>query len=601
VLSFFFVISSHKTEQTMKFLRNLLASFLGTIIAGTLLIFIVFGMITALLSMDDEVVIKDNSVLLLKLDRQVVDRVSDNPFDNLNIQGMNIEDKMGLNDLLNVIDKASRDEKIKGIFMNITDLSAGAATLEEIRTALMEFKKSKKFIIAYSDQYSQGGYYLASTADKIYLNPEGLVEFRGMSANLMFFKNALQKLEVEPVIIRGTGNKFKSAVEPLTEEKMSEANRKQTSVYMGSIWQHILKGISESRNIPVDSLNAFADNMTIRNAQACLDNKLVDGLIYFDEVQDELKKLVEVEDDKDFNMVGYERYNKYAKFQPFAAHKIAVIYATGEIGMGKGDFETIGSETLSGLIRKARKDNRINAIVLRVNSPGGSALASEAIWREMELASKEKVVVVSMGDVAASGGYYIACNADTIVADHTTLTGSIGVFGIIPIIDKFMKNTLGVTFDTVKTNLHSDIGSMYRPMNDDEKAVIQFEVDRIYSSFLSHVSKGRGIEVAMVDSIGQGRVWSGINALELKLVDVHGGLTDAIKIAADMAGLKTWTIEELPVQKDPFEKIMNIMSKGNSAMISTGFPEGDRILKAFKSLSGMRGIQARMLFDLEIK
>ncbi|HPF94712.1 MAG TPA: signal peptide peptidase SppA, partial [Tenuifilaceae bacterium] len=421
--------------------------------------------------------------------------------------------------------------KIRGIYIETEGIPAGAATLEEIRASLEKFKESGKFIISYSNVYSQKSYYLASVSDKILLNPEGMVEWVGLRSEIMFFKGALEKLGVEAQILRH--GKFKSAVEPFMYDKMSPENREQILTYTGSIWNHWVEGISKTRNISAEQLNQFADDLTIRNAKTALDNGIVDSLVYKDQVINMLKELTDTKPKKDINSVSLAQYTKVKpkrQHKGFIKEKIAVVYASGEIVMGDGNEGAVAGERFGRAIREARRDSTVKAIVLRINSPGGSALASEVIWREVKLATEVKPVIVSMGDVAASGGYYIAAPADYIIASPTTITGSIGVFGMMPNVKEGMNKKLGITVDVAKTNRNSDFGSLFRPMTAEERAIGQLSVEEVYKTFIGHVAEGRETTVEKVDEIGQGRVWSGANAISINLVDEFGGLQKAIDI-----------------------------------------------------------------------
>ncbi len=588
------------------FFKFTLASMLGFILAGILLIFVVAGIIGAMIAAagDDTVTQKPKTVLTIDLTQGVTERTSKNPLENFNFQAFKSENKIGLNDILSQIERAKTDENIKGIYINSSSIEAGISTVEEIRNALIDFKTSGKFILSYNEVYSQGAYYLASVSNKIYLNPEGLVDFKGLSAQIMFYKDALDKLGVEPIIIRGKNNKFKSAVEPYMYNHISEANKLQTLTYMGSIWNHILKGISDTRKISVDQLNVMADSMYVNSAKAAKEYKLVDDLKYYDEVLAELKKLSDTPEKDDINFMSISEYSKVPQLatgKGVSKNKIAVIYATGQIDMGKGSAEEIGSEGLSSAIRKARLDTTVKAIVLRVNSPGGSALASEVIWREVVLAKKAKKVVVSMGDVAASGGYYIAAPADKIYANPVTITGSIGVFGILWNGQNLM-NKIGINTDAVNTNAHSDIGNMFRPMSDGEYAVIQKSVEDIYDVFLGHVAEGRNKTKAEIDSIGQGRVWSGYNAKEIGLIDEFGGLNDAIKGAKELAKLDDYRVVEYPEQKEPFEEIMESFgAKAQLYFTESQLGETFKYYQQIQNLTKLRGVQARIPFVIEIK
>lgn len=593
-------------------MKSFWGSFLGTlvgVIVTTILIFLLFValMVTSIsqISSKDERIIKvkPGSVLHVTLESEIPERTSKNPFENFSFGDDFKKLPIGLNDILSNIEKAKKDENIKGIYLDISSISAGIATLEEIRNALIDFKSSKKFIVAYSEGYEQGAYYLATVADKIYLNPEGSVDFKGLSRQIMFFKNLLEKLEVDMQIFRH--GKFKSATEPFFLDKMSHENREQTMTYINSIWDYIVEGISKQRNISVNDLNKYADNMLITDAESALNYKLVDKLLYKDEMLDILKELSGAKSADKINSVEMHKYTHAPETvdEPVTKIKIAVVYASGSIESGDGDANTIGSERISKAIREARLDSNVKAIVLRVNSPGGSSLASDVIWREMVLAKKVKPVVVSMGDVAASGGYYIACAADAILAHPNTITGSIGVFGLFPNMKNLFANKLGITVDTVNTNTHSDFGNPYRPVAKDETEVIQKWIEDVYTDFIGKVGNGRGMTPAQVDSIGQGRVWSGIDGKKNGLVDEFGGIKDAIALAAKKAKLEEYKILELPKQKEPFEEFFNelldkdaMMEKKLKQELGSSYENYARLKNVLK----YKGIQARMPYDVVI-
>jgi protease-4 len=586
-----------------QFFKTLFASLIGSLLALFIFIFIIIGIIGAVAALsgtDKEVEVKENSILVMKFDGPITDRSSKNPFQNLGAI-FSKEEAIGLDDILNNIEKAKEDENIKGIYIEITSIPAGIAMVEEIRTKLLEFKNTGKFILAYSEYYSQNAYYLASVADKIYLNPQGAIDFKGLSAELMFFKNALAKLEVEPQIIRH--GKFKSAIEPFILDKMSDENREQTMTYMSAIWNHTVEGISKSRNISKEELNKIADEMLLQKAEDAVKYKLADQLAYKDEILEILKEKTEAKAVDKINSVSIADYTfaKENKKKDFTKDKIAVIYAVGEIDSGEGDDEKIGSERISKAIREARLDDKVKAIVLRVNSPGGSALASEVMWREVVLAKQAKPVIVSMGNVAASGGYYISCAADTIVAEPNTITGSIGVFGVLFNAQGFMNNKLGVTIDTVKTNLHADIGSIYRPLTASERDIIQKSVEHVYDVFITRVAEGRKLTKEKVDEIGQGRVWSGVDAKRIGLVDVLGGLETAIEIAAQKAGLENYKLVSLPKQKNPIDELFSNGTSGvEEAMIKYFLGENAKYYMTLDRLKRYSGIQARMPYEIEI-
>ncbi|MDB5014011.1 MAG: signal peptide peptidase SppA [Daejeonella sp.] len=581
-----------------QFFKFLFASILGFILSFALLIILLFA-IVAISSTDEEVEVADNSVLHINLDYPIKERTVKGPFEKFSFLGFDTKKTLGLNDILANIKNAKTDDRIKGIYIDASSLSAGFATIEEIRNALLDYKKSGKFIIAYSEVYSQGAYYLASVADKIYLNPEGLIDFRGFSSQILFFKGALDKLEIEAQVIKvGT---YKSAVEPFILDKMSDPNRKQVTSFLGSLYDHFLSQVAESRKLSKDSLFSIANNALVRNAEDAVKYKLADGLRYKDQVLDDLKSRTGLDRKKDLKSISLEEYTPSSEEKSTSDNKIAIIYASGEITGGEGDENTMGSERISRAIRKVRFDDKIKAVVLRINSPGGSALASDVIWREVVLTKKVKPVIVSMGDVAASGGYYIACGADSIYAEPNTITGSIGVFGIIPNMKKFFNNKLGITFDGVKTGQFADLGSVNRPLTDFEKSLIQKEVNNIYSSFTKKVAAGRRKTQTYVDSIGQGRVWSGKEALGIGLVDRLGNINDAIKSASKKAKLNDYKIVEYPSQKDPIKSFLD-QSSSDVKLYFVKQELGSNYLyyEQLKSALKFSGIQTRLPYDFII-
>ena len=539
-----------------QFFKFVFASMVG-IIFSSILLFVIFivGVTAIVSSSKDTIEVTENTILHVNLNLPIIERSSSNPLDNLDLGPFKGEKVLGLDDILKSIKNAKSDTNIKGIYLDVSYMMTGFATMEEIRTALLDFKKSGKFIIAYSEVYTQGAYYLASVANKIYLNPQGLLELKGFSSSVMFYKGALDKLDIEAQIIKvGT---FKSAVEPFILGKMSDENRLQTTALLGSLYNNFTAEIATSRKIPQDSIIAIADGLKSRSPQDALKYKLVDALKYKDEVLDELKGKTGIAKAKNLKTVTITEYAKTVKNMGTSSDRIAVIYANGEINGGEGDENSIGSEGISKALRKARLDDKVKAVVLRVNSPGGSSLASDVIWREVLLTKKAKPVIVSMGDYAASGGYYIACAADAIYAEPTTITGSIGVFAIIPNMQGFLNNKLGVTFDGVKTGQFADLGDISRPLTDAEKMILQREVNRTYQDFIKRVADGRHVSAAYVDSIGQGRVWTGEQAIKLKLVDKLGHLEDAIAAAAKKAKLKEYKIVNYPEIKEGFFGLLN--------------------------------------------
>lgn len=585
------------------FFKFTLASIVGFLVAGLLLIFITVGIFSAILSGTDEAIkIDSNSVLVLKFDHKIVDRAKKNPLEGLDLGMFQSIKTVGLNDILNCIRKAKTDPDIRGIYLNPTDIQAGIGTVEEIRAALKDFKTSGKFIYAYGDAFSQKAYYLVTVADSVMLNPQGVVDFKGLGGEATFFKKGLEKLGVDMQIIRH--GKFKSAVEPFILDKMSPANRLQTETYMKSIWNAMLTDISASRHLSFDELNDIADMVaTFRKADFALQKKLIDGIKYKDQAIEDLKVLTNTPKKDDVKSVDIYNYIKVPESKgdkPFPRQKIAVIYASGEID-GPASDDGIKSEDLSRTILEARRDSSIKAIVLRIDSPGGSAFGSEVIWREVKLAAATKPLVASMGDVAASGGYYIACAADSIIADRTTITGSIGIFGMIPNVHELLAEKLGITNDVVKTNEHSDMISVTRPMTTFEKNLMQQNIEEGYDTFITRVADGRKIKKAEVDSIGQGRVWAAPDAKNIKLVDTFGGLTDAIALAQKMAKLENFRIVNLPKLKDPLEELLKeISGSAQAKFMQNEFGDNYRYVEQLRSIIAERGVFARMPNNIEI-
>jgi protease-4 len=587
------------------FFKFMFASMLGMLIMSVILFFVLVGMIASMASfMEKELVaVSENTLLKIELNTAIPDRTSKDPFSEFDFATMESKKSIGLNDILKNLDKAARDGNIKGIYLDLSSIPAGIATIEEVRNALVEFKKSGKFIIAYAENYSQGAYYLATVADKIYINPEGELDFRGLSAEMMFFKGTLEKLDADMQIIRH--GKYKSAVEPFMLDKMSPENREQMMAIVNGVWDRILDAISTSRNISKTELNRLADGLLVAMPDAAIKNKLIDEVRYKDEILAELKGLLgvaESEDIKSVTLADYTDAPDPSTERPDRKNKIAVIYALGEISSGEGSESTIGSESLSKAIRKARTDDKVKAIVMRVNSPGGSALASDVILREVKLAVKEKPFIVSMGDVAASGGYYIACAANKIYADPTTITGSIGVLGMIPNLERTMKEYLGVTFDYAMTNENANYMSINRPMTEYQKNVILGYIEDIYETFVGHVAEGRKMSTTAVDNIGQGRVWIGTDAKKIGLIDEFGGLTAAIEEAAKMANIEKYVITELPAQKDPIEELVKDLFGQSSieAKIKAELGPNYKLYQYMKYWQNASGVQARMPFDINL-
>jgi len=589
------------------FFKTVFATMLGCLFSFILLFVILMVFVIGSLSFsgkEKQVELKPKTILHLTFDHPVLERGTNNPFKELDFVSMKPSKALGLNEIVDAIDAAASEEKIAAIFIEPSlMMDMGFATIEEIRNALLRFKESGKPVIAYSEVYSQKAFYLVSVADKIYMNPKGMFDFRGLASELFFLKGTLSMLDIQAQIIRH--GKYKSAVEPFTNDKMSPENREQYTAFLNSIWNYYIAQVSAVRGISIENLNNIADSLLVRNADDALKYGFVDELVYKDRALDILK--VQTASDKDINeleSVTLQQYAKSVGLENKSVEKdyIAVIYAVGEINTGEGDDESIGSERISRTIRKARLDDDVKAIVLRVNSPGGSALASEVIWKEIQLTAQEKPVVVSMGDLAASGGYYIACAATKIVAQPNTITGSIGVFGVIFNMSDFFKNKMGVTFDVVKTNQHADMMTMTRPLSAFELSVIQQSVEEIYDTFIERVATGRNLSIEQVDSIAQGRIWSGLDAKKIGLIDETGGLNDAIRIAAELAGLETYSILELPKQKDFIEELLSEMM-GNQMM---GYFM-NRIVKAYPFLRSAESVKntdpfmTRIEYDIVIQ
>lgn len=579
------------------FLKNILTTIIGIISSIIVMILLIIGFV-AIISSEDEVKVKENSILKIDLaNTSVVERSSENPFDGLSLSG-DVASTIELKQVLDNIEKAKLDDNIKVIYINTSYVSAGISQIEEIRNKLLEFKQTGKPIIAYSEVYNQAAYYLSSVANKVYLNPEGVVELKGLSAGFMFYKGLLEKLDIEVQIIRH--GKFKSAVEPFMLDKMSDANREQMQLLLNSFADNLFDSIASQRGMTLSDIHNHANNLSLENAKSCLDLHYVDALLYQDQVDD---SLLVISKSEKLNFISLNKYsNVKVEKKEISRNKIAIIYATGEINSGKGDVKSIGSETTAKAIKTAREDKNVKAILLRVNSPGGSALASDVIWRETLLAKEEKPLIVSMGDYAASGGYYIACAADSIVANPTTLTGSIGVFGMIPNLQKLYKNKLGISIDTVNTNKHADMG-MNRALTKFEEDKIQKSVVDIYTTFITHVGEGRNMSTTAVDEIGQGRVWTGYDAKDIGLIDTYGGLEKAIEIAVYLAEIEDYRIISLPKKKDPFAELAlkfgGETSISDLVMLKLGLKT--ELTNPIENLLKRDKIQAKIPFIMELK
>lgn len=587
--------------RTRKFWRvvfgSMLGFFLSSLLVTILYVIMMVSMIASISSASQEVkTISENSVLKIDLNKQVAERTIENPFEGMS----NYDTPQGLNDILAAIKSASTDPKIKGIYLSTANAVASPATLKEIHDALLKFKEYGKFVYAYSDGYSQNGYYIASTADQIVMNPTGNMLLKGYAFQVMFYKGLLDKLDVDVQVIRH--GQFKSAVEPYILDKMSDANREQYTVLGNSLWECLVNDMAASRKISAKQLNQLVDNLSCFSADSALHYKLVDKLAYAGDMEKMLKSKLNLGEKENINMVSVANYVKSIKKNNKASDKIAVVYAVGQINDGKGDNDQgIYSDSFIKEFKKAYNDKNVKAIVLRVNSPGGSALASENIWREIENAKKAgKVVVTSMGDYAASGGYYISCNSNYIIAQPNTLTGSIGVFGMIPSVQRALQNKLGVTIDVVKTNQHSDFLTGFRAMDDSEIAVMQQMVEETYGLFTQRVANGRKMSVANVDSIGQGRVWSGKDALAIGLVDKLGSLDDAIDKAAELANLSSYSLAYYPQQKTFFEKLFS-KNDDSDVVMKAKLGELYFIYHDLNMVLTQEGVQARIPATITIQ
>ena len=586
----------------MNFLRNLLAAILGTLIAFGICFFMLVIFISLLGNMGDTVTVKSNSVLELQLQNPINDYTGDDgadPFTGF------FQKTQSLDAILHAIQVAKNDDNIKGISINSSYLLAGWAQTKEIRMALEDFKENGKFVYSYSDFYLQKDYYLSSVADSLFINPVGALDFKGLSSEVLFFKDLQDKTGVKMEVIRH--GKYKSAVEPFISNEMSEANRTQIKELISSLWTSLVSDISINRNISPENLNQIADTLGGRTPKMATASGLINGTLFYDQYETKLKKAVGINDDEDLNSVELKDYIPVSKLKKIKTgkEKIAIIYAQGEIIYGEGGPNRIGQGVINEALKKAREDDEVKAIVLRVNSPGGSALTSDIIWREVQLTKAIKPVIVSMGDVAASGGYYISVGADKIFAEPTTITGSIGVFGIIPNFSGLAKD-IGIHAEHVGTNKNSAEYSLIEPMSDQFRLVVRESVENTYDTFLDRVSEGRNITVAQADSLAQGRVWSGTDAKRLGLVDELGNLDDAIAEAASMVNLKEFGIKKFPKYKSGFERFIEDMQGSSAESKESMIQEeiGEKVYSVFKQIKfamQQKGVQARMPFALDIK
>lgn len=581
-----------------QFFKFMFASCLGSALMLVLLMVITLVMIGS--SSNKTVTVKPKTVLYMNLDYNIPERTTEQDFTAtlLELKDSNT-DMAGLNDIIANIDYAKNDPNISGIFLELSSVGTSTANIEELRHHIVSFRESGKFVITYSETMAQNAYYLATAGDEIYINPDGMLDIHGMSSQIMFYKNLLDKLDIDIQIIRGPNNKFKSAVEPYFLDKMSDANREQMTKLLNSMWYKVVSDINASRGISIQRINELADNLALTfDAKVALDEHFIDGLYYRDQIIARIKELANIDKSKKINILTNTQYASVRPAPKAKAEKIAVIYANGEIIDGDGNDNTIGSITLSKAIREARENKKVKAIVMRVNSPGGSALASEVIRREVELAKAEKPFIISMGSYAASGGYWISSEGDHIFADPTTLTGSIGVFGTFPNAKKFLNEKIGLTFDVVKTNENADFGSITEPLTPYQLAMLQKYVGNTYNDFTALVARTRGLRQSYVDSIGQGRVWTGADALELGLVDEMGGLDKAIEYAAKAANLTDYSLKDYPQQ----ESLMDMLLKGDiqepyaNALLKNKLGNNYKYIKTIENITKVDGVQALMPF-----
>ncbi len=595
-------------------MKSFLKVVLGTMVGIMLLMFLFFmigiGSITKM-SQSNKVTVKSNSVLKTSLGMLIGERGQENPFEELDLPvNTGPVGKVGLDNIKRAFAQAKDDGSIKGIYLDISGISAGWAQTEEIRNALIDFKESGKFIIAYGEGITQKAYYLASVADNIYLNPSGILELKGFGAELSFYKNALEKLEIEPVIFYA--GKFKSATEPFRLTSMSEPNRQQVKQFLGDFYDNYLEKVALQRGKSEENLHDIIDNLKIRNAADAKTHGMVDDVIYEDEVYNLIRQNIGLDDEEKINFVSLQKYIKtLSNSSGLLKDKIAVVYADGDIVDGKGTRDNIGSERFKNILQKVRRDDKVKALVMRVNSPGGSALASDIIWNEIEQFKEKGIpVVTSMSNYAASGGYFISCNSDKIFAERTTLTGSIGVFGMLFDLDEFYNNKLGITFDNVKTTQYSDFPSsmlLSGDLTETESQIIQNQIDQIYLQFKQRVADGRGLTMEQVEEIAQGRVWTGKQAMEQGLVDELGNLEDAIAHAAQLAGIEDYRESSYPRQKDPIQQFMEKLAGQEDELVSTYISNSQfsKIYQQYKSIEDLiangNKAQMKMPFSIEIK
>lgn len=585
----------------MNFFKTFLASCLGAFVGLLVICFFLIVLVSALSSSDEVTEIADGSVLRLRLDGPISELEVEDPLAGL-IPGSDSE-STGLIQLAEAIRKAGEDDRIKGILLQLSDIPVGMASMEELQEAISDFRKSGKWVLAFSEGFTERAYLLASSADEVYLNPNGMLEFNGLATEVMFFKRALDKLEINPQVFRV--GEFKSAVEPFLREDLSEENRRQLQELLSSIYRQVITRVAENRSLDTGRVREIADKMLIRNAAQALSHGLVDSLLYEDQVHDVIRRRMGLAEGDRIPFVRYDKFRKtYDAGSDGKANEIAVIVADGEIMPGKGDNGVVGSSTMVESLRSARKSDRVKAVVLRINSPGGSFNASDDMWREIRLTAEEKPVIASMSDVAASGGYYLAMACDSIVARPNTITGSIGVFSVVFDLSGFLGNKLGITSGEVKTG---EIGSLYtvtRPLTENEKSIFQTQTDEVYEIFTGKAAEGRRMKHDDLKKVASGRVWSGIQAHERGLVDILGGFQDAIQIAAEKAGVdKDYHLGFYPKPRTLLEKIMEESEREASVqdlVERLASPEEKILLNQWRKIRSYSGLQARMPYSFTI-
>ena len=591
----------------MNFFKTLVASFLAMVIFAVFSMIFFFVMIVGSISQLSEekpTAVTQTSVLHLKLDGEITELQQDNPFEGLPIPGTDNVPNIGLLQLKQAIEHAKTDDKIKGIYLDVSWPGAGFSTIEEIRSSLLDFRTSGKWVVAYNTVMSEGAYYLSSAADYIYMNPEGDVEFNGLTISVSFFKRLFDRWEIKPQIFRV--GEFKSAVEPFMLEQMSPENETQLSSLANGIYDKMLENIALARKIPKEKLEEYSDNMMVRNAAIAKELNLIDGLLYEDEFLDTLRAKLDIAESEKVNFVTYAKYRKSYSDYKSSENEIAVIVAEGTIMPGEGDAQdqVIGSESFIKELREAEKNEKVKAIVIRINSPGGEFRASDMMWRAIQVAKKKKPVIASMSDYAASGGYYMAMGCDTIVAQPNTITGSIGIFGMMFDMSGFLGNKIGITFDEVRTGNFGDMYTVSRPLSDAEKSYWQKNLDEHYLTFTRKAAEGRGVTLEEIQKVASGRVWTGAQGRERNLVDIEGGYNEALKVAAAAAGLADgdYRVRLLPRQKSFFESwIEEREETATQSALKNELGEYYMYYDQLQQLKTFQGAQARMPFVMRIQ